>query len=139
MLKSRSFPFSKLLAAAVMLLALGSAGAFGQVTGVPSKIIFVPSAVKQSDAATSTVTAMVTLAAPSPTFFICQLRSANPRAVRFSPIIFSKGQKEGKTTGAISWDNLRGATSVKVTAFSVDNPLREISGIVALQVAKPSD
>jgi hypothetical protein len=100
---------------------------------VPSALAFSPRLVVQGSTGTSPVTAVVSLAAPSPTFFVCELRSSDPQAVRFSPLIFAKGQVQAKSTSVVFWSSVMMPEDVKVSAFSVDNPDLQVSSKLSLQ------
>jgi hypothetical protein len=75
----------------------------------------------------------VVLKEPSPTFFVCELRSSDPRVVRFSPLIFAKGQLQAKGNSVVYWSAVMKAEDVTVTAFSVDNPDVEVKSKLTVQ------
>jgi hypothetical protein len=112
----------------------GAAPAAAFSTGVPAGITFEPPTLRQGEHNAGTVTATVTLTEPSPVFFVCVVRSTEPRIVGFSPIIFAKGQLTGKCTGAIHWSVIDRDSSVKVSAFSADDPNLTVWASFSLKV-----
>jgi hypothetical protein len=119
-----------------IFLAAGLTSSPAILTGIPIKVVFTPAPVEQ--AKTSAVTATVQLRKPSPSFFICQLRSDDPRVIIFQPIIFSRGQTTGKAIGSVNWNAVHVA-KIKVTVYSTDNPLLEISGFILLKPGEDAD
>jgi hypothetical protein len=119
--------------AGALALLLGWAPAGAHPTGLPGAVALMPRSVVQGDGATSPVMVTVVLKEPSPTFFVCELRSSDPRVVRFSPLIFAKGQLQAKGNSVVYWSAVMKAEDVTVTAFSVDNPDVEVKSKLTVQ------
>ena len=115
---------------AVAGLAMGSLHAFE--TGVPLKLVIIPSSIQEEDATRATVKVRVTLRAPAPCYFICELRSSDRRQLSLADIIFRKGDIEGVGTGTIDWSEVPADGSIKVQAFSTDAPDQKVEATVAL-------
>jgi hypothetical protein len=104
-------------------------------TGVPVSLTISPSTARQpEDKPITPLTATVVLAAPSPAFFICNVRSENPAEVSFDRILFIKGQLRGTAPGRVSWGSVMEDGPVKVAAFSVNDPSIKIWFSVNLKV-----
>ena len=130
---SSSFRSSALALGTLAVGGLFGGAAFALSTGVPVSFTVDPSTVRQRQKDTSAVTATVTLESPSPTFFICELRSADPRKLSFPTIIFRKGDIRQQTQGVANWKFVRKDARIRVTAYSVDAPDRQLSFTVALK------
>jgi hypothetical protein len=91
-------------------------------TGIPLKFSIDPATIRQQDKDESEVLATVILTVPSPTYFICQIRSSDRNGVTFNDIVFKKGQIQGTSSGIIHWQRILKDGDVKVSAFSVDAP-----------------
>jgi hypothetical protein len=115
-------------------LALGVVTASASQTGVPVDLKIDPASIRQANRNTSQVVASVTLKAPAPDFFICDVRSADASKIKFSSILFVKGQLKGKGSGTVFWDNVPQDCTVKVGAFSINRPDQEIWFTVSLKV-----
>ncbi len=115
---------------------MGSLHAFE--TGVPVKLVITPSTVQEADATRTTVKVHVTLRAPAPCYFICELRSSDRRQLSLTDIIFKKGDTEGASTGTVDWSEVAADGSIKVLAFSADAPDQTVAATVLLQ-RKPED
>lgn len=102
-------------------------------TGIPASFVIDPGTVRQRARETTPLAATVTLESPSPAFFVCELRSAEPRKVSFASIIFRKGDLTGHAQGFVYWKAIRKDTRVRVTAFSTDAPDRQLSFTVLLR------
>jgi len=109
---------------------MGSLHAFE--TGVPLKLVIIPSSIQEEDATRATVKVRVTLRAPAPCYFICELRSSDRRQLSLADIIFRKGDIEGVGTGTIDWSEVPADGSIKVQAFSTDAPDQKVEATVAL-------
>jgi len=102
-------------------LSMLNASAFS--TGIPIKFTVDPATVRQGEKQVSSIMAHVTLQAPSPTYFICQIRSSDKDdLVTFDNIIFKKGQTEGMSSGRVHWQRIPVDCQIKISAFSVDAP-----------------
>jgi hypothetical protein len=108
-------------------------------TGIPASFTIDPATVRQKDKDTSKVTATVILESPSPSVFICELRSAEPRKVSFGTLVFKKGDLQEVGTGLVHWKTIFKEARVRVTAFSVDAPDRQISFTVVLKPKAPEE
>lgn len=102
-------------------------------TGVPATLTLDPASVRQRDKDTTPVAATVTLESPSPSFFVCELRSAEPRKISFPTIIFRKGDLTGHAEGFVYWKAIRKESRVRVNTFSTDAPDRQLSFTVVLR------
>jgi hypothetical protein len=96
-----------------------------------------PSTIKQGDALKTTIKTKVTLQAPSPNYFICEVRSPK-RALACTSLVFKKGDTEATGTGAIDWTRVLLDTTVKISAFNVNTPQKTIYFTIKLQ-PKPAD
>jgi hypothetical protein len=85
---------------------VGVATTFGMSTGVPAAFSIEPATLRQGDKDVTTVLATVTLQSPSPTFFVCALRSADKQKIDFATIIFRKGQTTGEAPGYVHWHSI---------------------------------
>jgi hypothetical protein len=103
-------------------------------TGVPTQFTVDPASVRELEKDESTVTATVTLQSPSPTYFVCQIRSSDRQKLSFTNIIFKKGQVEGTAPGTVHWLQVLKDTAVKVSAFSVDAPGNKLWFTVSLKL-----
>jgi hypothetical protein len=121
--------------APVFGLALGLIIAFPAAaapSGVVAGLSIEPATVQQGDPDTTVVLTRVTLQAPSPDFFICQVRSDN-HDVTCSSIIFKKGDTEATGKATINWANLQTDTQVILSAFNIESPDKEASATLRLQ------
>jgi hypothetical protein len=121
-----------------LLMAGGMLSTLAATTGVPLELKVTPGTVRAGDKNASTVSAVVTLAAPSPTFFVCNLRSSDPGQLSFDTIVFRRGQVRGQTVGVVHWRSVRKDCAIKVGAFSIDDPNVEVWFTVNLKVADES-
>ncbi len=103
-------------------------------TGVPISLAIEPGTVKQGDDGRTYLKTTVTLQAPSPTYFICEVRSQDKHKLECSTIIFKKGDLQGKGYATVFWSGVSDDTSVKVKAFNVEAPDVAVSFTVQLQV-----
>ena len=102
-------------------------------TGVPLELLIVPNVIEQGEDSTSPITTQVTLRAPSPCYFICEVRSADSRQLECRDIIFRKGDTIGSGTGTVDWSEVTETTTLRVSAFSVDAPDKAVTIKVTLQ------
>ena len=130
------FPFRipALTFVAILLFSL-PASAFS--TGVPASFTVEPATIRQRDRDTSQVQALVKLSEPSPTFFVCQIRSYDSDKIAFSTIIFKKGDIQGKSQGIVHWKAVYKDCRVRLSAFNTDAPDQQLSFTVALKPAPP--
>jgi hypothetical protein len=111
-------------------------------TGIPLKFSIDPATVRQQEKDKSEVIATVILTAPSPAYFICQIRSGDRNGVTFNDIVFKKGQIQGTSSGIIHWQRILKDCDVKVSAFSVDAPGEKLWFTITLKTKdenKPAD
>jgi hypothetical protein len=120
-----------LVALATTWLSGGNASAIA--TGVPASFTLDPATARQRDKDVSQVVATVTLESPAPTFFVCELRSADSRKVSFSSIIFRKGDTTEQGQGVVHWKFILKDARVRITAYSTDAPDRQLSFTLALK------
>jgi hypothetical protein len=118
-----------------LLFVLFALNASGFSTGVPSQFAIDPATVRQQDKDETSVKATVRLRVPSPTFFVCQIRSSDKDKVSFANIIFAKGQLSGKAEGLVHWSAVKTDCRVKVSAFSVDAPDGQLWFTISLKTA----
>jgi hypothetical protein len=111
---------------------LGGA-AFGLSTGTLASFTIDPATVRQTDKETTRVAATILLQTPSPTFFICELRSPDPRKISFASIIFKKGETKGQSQGVVQWKSVLKVSRLRIIAYSTDAPDRQISFTVVLK------
>jgi hypothetical protein len=91
-------------------------------TGIPLQFNIDPATVRQREKDETAVLATIVLKVPSPSFFVCQIRSGDKNKVTFTDIVFKKGQLKGTAQGIIHWQRIMKDCEVKVSAFSVDAP-----------------
>lgn len=103
-------------------------------TGVPVEFSIAPATIRQQNKDEGSAVATVTLKAPSPTFFVCQIRSNDPEKISFSTIIFKKGQVQGTAAGVVHWLRILKDGTIKLSAFSVDAPGEKLWFTVGLKV-----
>ena len=103
-------------------------------TGIPIQFSLDPATIRQGEKDKSNVLATVVLQAPSPTVFVCQLRSSDKDKVSFVDIIFKKGQLKGTASGIVYWKRILHDCEVKVSAFSVDAPGEKLWFTITLRV-----
>jgi hypothetical protein len=133
--KTRGWTPGVALAFALIWLFSPPASAFS--TGAPVTFTVDPATIRQRDRDTSQVQALVTLSEPSPTFFICRIRSYDPDKIGFSTIIFKKGDIQGKGVGTVHWKAVYKDCRVRLSAFNTDAPDRQLSFTVALKPVPP--
>lgn len=102
--------------------------------GVPVSLSIDPATITQGDERRTVVKTTVTLEAPSPNYFICEVRSQDRQKLECTSIIFKKGDTEGTGTATVYWPNVEVDATVKVTAFNVDTPDTVVSFTVNLAV-----
>jgi len=117
---------------AMFFVTLTHAGA--DTVAVPISLSIDPAVVLQGDDQRTVLKTTVTLQAPSPGYFICEVRSKEKRKLECTSIIFKKGDTEGQGVATIYWDNVKTDSTVKVSAFNVDTPDTVVSFTVKLQV-----
>ena len=108
-------------------------------TGIPLKFSIDPATVRQRDKDETPLQATVFLKAPSPTFFVCQIRSSHNSGVTFANIVFKKGQTQGTSTGTVHWPGILKDSTVKVSAFSVDSPGEKLWFTISLKTKSGAD
>jgi hypothetical protein len=133
--KTRAWTPSVARAFALIWLFSLPASAFS--TGVPVAFTVDPATIRERDRDTSEVQALVTLSEPSPTFFVCRIRSFDSDKIAFSTIIFKKGDIQGKSRGIVHWKAVYKDCRVRLSAFNTDAPDRQLSFTVALKPAPP--
>jgi hypothetical protein len=102
--------------------------------GVPVSLSVDPASVKQGDDAQSILKIVVTLEAPSPEYFICEVRSDDRSKISCSDIIFKKGDLSGVGLATVNWSQIDADCRVKITARNVETPDVIVSYTVNLQV-----
>jgi hypothetical protein len=102
-------------------------------TGVPVLFTIDPATIRQRDKETTEVAVAVTLQTPSPSFFVCEIRSMDKNKINFTNIVFRKGDTQGKSQGLVRWKTVRTDCRVRVCAFSVDAPDQQLWFTVALK------
>jgi len=93
-----------------------------------------PGSIRQRDRDKDTAVATVTLKVPSPTFFVCQIRSSDGYKIGFPNIIFKKGEIQGTAQGTVYWLHILKDCSIKLSAFNVDDPDEKLWYTVELKV-----
>jgi hypothetical protein len=134
---SKTRPWTPGLALTFALIWLGSLPAPAFSTGLPVSFTVDPATIRQRDRDTSEVQALVKLSEPSPTFFVCQIRSFDSDKIAFSTIIFKKGDTQGKSVGTVHWKAVYKDCRVRLSAFNTDAPDQQLSFTVALKPAPP--
>jgi hypothetical protein len=67
-------------------------------TGVPIQFTIDPATVRKREKDETPLVATVVLKVPSPSFFVCQIRSSDKDEITFTDIVFKKGQIIAATT-----------------------------------------
>jgi hypothetical protein len=102
--------------------------------GVPVALSVDPASVKQGDESQTILKTVVTLQAPSPEFFVCEVRSEDKRKIACNDIIFKKGDTEGIGTATVNWSQIEADGSITISARNVETPDVVVSFSVNLQV-----
>jgi hypothetical protein len=102
--------------------------------GVPVTLSVDPGSIKQGDDLDSILKTVVTLQAPSPEYFVCEVRSENKSKISCSSIIFKKGDTEGVGLATVHWAQIGSDTRIVLTARNVETPDVIVSCNVDLQV-----
>jgi hypothetical protein len=103
-------------------------------SGVPISLSIDPATITQGDESRTVIKTTVKLAAPSPDYFICEVRSEDRQKVACTSIIFKKGDTEGTGTATIDWTHVAVDSAVKITAFNVATPDTTVTMTVNLVV-----
>jgi hypothetical protein len=135
----RPFPVSPwrfwTLLCATAIMECSGLPAFAFSTGQPLSFSIDPATVRQREADTSPVEALIVLKEPSPTFFICQIRSFDKDKISFPNVIFRKGDLKGKSEGLVHWKFVLTDCRVRISVFNVDAPDQQLSFTVTLKPA----
>jgi len=102
-------------------------------TGIPGTFNIDPVTVRQKEKSETPVLATVILKAPSPSFFVCQIRSTDRNKVSFANIVFKKGQLQGTAQGTVHWQSILKDCEVRISAFSIDAPEEKLWSAVVLK------
>jgi hypothetical protein len=125
---------------AVLLVLAGMLPAIAFETGIPLSFGIDPATIRQrSGSDMSKVEATVILKAPSPAFFICQIRSYKADQISFPTIIFRKGDLKGKSEGTVHWKAIPRDARVRLAAFNADSPEMQLSFTVTLKPEPPPE
>jgi hypothetical protein len=112
---------------------LGQGVGLAMSTGIPVTFTIDPATIRQGEKDTTPVEATVVLQSPSPTFFICELRSADTGKISFPNIIFKKGDTQEEAKGLVNWKSISKEVRVRILAYSSDAPDRQLSFTVVLK------